>query len=434
MAEIQNSPESIGGRIKRAVTVTGMTAETKLPNRDRKLQQNADGEFPNPKRTLDERFERGKMFRIIKRIIKKRNGASGDEKEVWNQRFHKAVELSRGLRHNLDELNREYYNPECMQFVSVDVLGEHVEIPVRRYSLKNKEAQSNDQALPPIVIIGGATSGPTVTKGTAEAFALQYPGRDVYVIGHPDSKLSRISEALPKKLKEQGSLATYTQINKDVLTKLGFEKFDLVGISMGGGIVLQAATDPEFAKKINNLIAISPTSMQEIKGKAKFLLMDFLLREGGHSWVDRKRWLRVGQQQQGSQLGSHEGMGFAEAFEIFRHKDLSADKLAGIRTNGRVIIGTGDKDAMISCEQIARETNAANGERIKIGNRLIEFMQVKGGHHDLRDTRTAGMVALIRNTSKLPEQIGIEKLPATTAEVLVRENGLLASIADRILK
>lgn len=429
MAEIQNSEDLVGNLSKkitgkpsikgRPLAITGMTAEKKLPNT----------ESFDRKRTLDERFERGEMFRILKRIRRKiAVSVTDEEKEVWRQRSHAVLEISRDIKNKLDILNRQYYSPEYMQFVSVEVLGEQVEMPVRRYSLKDNNAQSE----PPIVIIGGATSGPTVTKSTAEAFALQYPKRDVYVIGYPESNQSKISADLPKKLKEHGNLATYTKINRDVIFKMGFENFDLVGLSMGGGIVLQAAADAEFAKRINNLIAISPTNIQGTKGKRK-MEFDFA-REVSYLRMHPKQWLRVPQVQPGYKLGSHDGMGLATSGEIARRKELSVNDLVRLHVQGRVIIGTGDKDAVISCGQIEKETKLANERRMTNGEKPIEFMEVLGGHHGLGGVQAAGIVALIRNTDELPNQISVKELPNTTAEVFVREDPRLAPVADQILR
>lgn len=418
---------------RRVIAVTGMTAETKLPAEGGGLQKDVNGEPLNPERTLDERFERGEMYRIIKRILKERStAATVEEKEAWNQRFHAAVEISRDLKSKLDILNRQYYSPEYMQLVGVEVLGEHAEIPVRHYSLRDIEKTPEGEVLPPIVIIGGATSGPTVTKSAAEAFALQYPDRDVYVIGYPESNQSKISADLPKKLKEHGNLATYTKINRDVIFKMGFENFDLVGLSMGGGIVLQAAADAEFAKRINNLIAISPTNIQGTKGKRK-MEFDFA-REVSYLRMHPKQWLRVPQVQPGYKLGSHDGMGLATSGEIARRKELSVNDLVRLHVQGRVIIGTGDKDAVISCGQIEKETKLANERRMTNGEKPIEFMEVLGGHHSLGDAYAAGIVALFRHTDILPKQILISQLENSTAKVLVRENPIIAPIADQILK
>lgn len=428
MTEIQNSEDVVGKLSKitgkpsikgRSLAVTGMTAEKKLPNT----------EPFDRKRTLDERFERGEMFRILKRIRRKiAVSVTDEEKEVWRQRSHAVLEISRDIKNKLDILNRQYYSPEYMQFVGVEVLGEQVEMPVRRYSLKDNNAQSE----PPIVIIGGATSGPTVTKSTAEAFALQYPKRDVYVIGYPESNQSKISADLPKKLKEQRSLATYTKLNKDVLLKMGFKNFDLVGLSMGGGIVLQAATDAEFARKINNLIAISPTNIQGTKGKKKIGFG--FVKEVAYLRTHPKQWLRVPQVQPGYKLESHEGMGIAMLSEIAGQKSLSVDDLAGIHIQGRVVIETGEKDAVISCEQTKKETELANERRMTNGEKPIEFMEVLGGHHSLGGAYAAGIVALFRHTDILPKQIPISQLENSTAKVFVREDPQLASVADQILK
>ncbi len=337
------------------------------------------------------------------------------------------MEISRGLRKNLDTINRQYYIPEYSQLVDVEVLGEQVGIAVRRYSLRD-EKKGRDPC--PIFIIGGATSGPTVTKSTAEAYALQHPDRDVYVIGYPDSTQSKISQDLPGKIKKQGSLATYTKLNKDVLLQMGFESFDLVGASMGGGIVLQAATDPEFAKRINNLVAISPTNIQETKGKNEISLN--FAKEVLYLRMHPKQWLRVPQVQPGYKLGSHEGMGMAMLSEIARTKVLTADDLAGIHVQGRVVIETGKEDAVISCEQTKEETKLANEKRMANGEKPIEFMEVLGGHHGMGDAQAAGLVAQIRNTDVLPNQINVKELPTFTAEVFVREDPRLSPVANKI--
>ena len=416
--------------VRKVIAVTGMTRRTILPTeKGERSQQGVE-------RTLDERFERGEMFRILRRIRKKMAAApTKEEKDVWRQRSHVAREIFRSVGIKLDILNRQYYSPEYMQLVGVEVLGEQVGIPVRRYSLRDSHtAQPDIKSQPPIIIIGGATSGPNVTKSTAEAYALQHPNRDVYVIGYPDSNKSQISEALPGKMKEQGDLSTYTKTNKDVLLKMGFEKFDLIGISMGGGIVLQAATDPEFAKRIGNLIAISPTSIQETKGKKSY--------KSKFAWeyvnirIHPRQWLRVPQKQPGPgyKLGSHKGMGYSVSGEISRHKALSADDLTKLHIQGRVIIATGEKDGVISCEQIKKETAGANEKRKTNGERPIEFMEVQGGRHGMGDAYAAGIVALIRNTSELPNQISVKEIPTATAEVFVREDSRLAPVANQILR
>ncbi len=433
MTEIGNFTESIGRKIKEAkaeirksFAVTGMTAKTRL----------REGESLGPERTLDERVERGEMYRILRRLKKMPMPVTEEQKNQWKERRSEALKISRDLKAELDVLNRQYYSPEYNQFVDVEVLGEKVGIPVRRYSLRENDAKNpdsqNGQSESPIVIIGGATSGPTVTKGTAEAFALQYPNRDVYVIGYPDSRDSKISKDLPEKLREHGNLATYTKINKDVLLEMGFESFDLVGISMGGGIVLQAGKDIEFARRINNLIAISPTNIQETEGKKKFNF-DFA-REYLYMRRHPRQWVRVPQTQHGYKLGSHKDMGFSITGEIARKKHISSDDLASLHVQDRVIILTGDKDALISCEQIKKEVISGNEKRATDGKRRIEFMEVQGARHSLGVAYAAGIVAIMRNTSELPSQISVKELPTTTAEVFVRENPQLSPVAGQILK
>jgi hypothetical protein len=82
-----------------------MTIKTKIPG-------------SREERALDERFERGDMFRIIKTIHEKRSAATIDEtKKEWGQKLKAALEISRNLTSNLDTLNRQYYSPQtCSLF------------------------------------------------------------------------------------------------------------------------------------------------------------------------------------------------------------------------------------------------------------------------------------------------------------------------------
>lgn len=423
MAEIQNSPEPVKkglvGKIKEAFEI-GMTRKSKLPNEKGEQLE----------RTLDERFERGEMFRILKRILAKRSAASPEEKKLWNERLRVVRDISGNLARDLDILNNQYYDPKSLKKVSVELDGENYQIPVRHYSLKKLVGQQNE---PPLIVLGGAASGHKVTKSAVEAFALQYPGRDVYVVSYPDNLAAEIPESFAKRIKGQEGLDIYTRLLKKTINNLGFDKFDLIGISMGGGIGIGMGKDREFAKRIRNLMIVSPTNLQKNKN-----IVDLSVRFGSellHGKFHPKEYLRVGKKQAGGELGTHKGTGFAPSVHVVRRKMLGPDDLSQVQVSGRIILMTGEKDLAISGKQTLQEADEANKKREKEGKTPIERCLILGAHHNMGDAYAAGYVRLIRETEtvKLPSEYPVSRLENSTAKVLVREDPRLAPVADQII-
>ncbi|MDO8583098.1 MAG: alpha/beta hydrolase, partial [bacterium] len=291
-------------------------------------------------------------------------------------------------------------------------------------------ASSQDEL--PLVVLGGAAAGHKTTKSTIEAFALQYPGRDVYVVSYPDSLAANIPDSFPKKIKGQEGLDVYTRLLKKTIENLGFDKFDLIGISMGGGVSIGAVKDEAFAKKIRNLMIISPTNIQETKSKSALMLQ--FGSELLHGAFHPREFLRVGQPQNDQELESHKGTGFFSSVDIVRKKAFTPQDLAQLHVNGRILFLAGEKDRIISGRKTLREIEKANINRGEAGKEPIEHCLVLGAHHNLGDAYAAGIVRLIRQTdgSSLPSEYPVSQLENSTAKVLVRENLKLASVADQI--
>ncbi len=425
--------EEIRAHPRRLIAVTGMTAKTKLPAEGGGLQKDVDGEPLNPERTLDERFERGEMFRIMKRIWAKRSVALPEQKGVWSERMRAIREISGNLARSLDTLNNQHYSPEIKLKVELD--GEDYQMPVRRYSLGESAAP---QDVPPLIILGGASSGHRVTKSTAEAFALQYPGREVYVVGYPDDPAAVIPDSFAEKIKGQEGLDVYTRLLKQTINNLNLPQFDLLGISMGGGIGLGAAKDELFAKKIRNLMLISPTNIEATKGGIPLAIrFGWEGIRGSPLFFHPKEFLRVGQPQPGQKFGWNKGTGFVSAIHIAKEKAFTSEDLAKVReqVNGRFLVITGGKDAVISSKKTLREVGNAGKMSGEEGKKPIESCLVLGGHHNMGDAYAAGLVRLIRETdgSLLPSEYPVSQLENSTAKVLVRSDPRLASVADQIV-
>lgn len=425
-----NATDKIPEQLQEKFTETRAGLQSTLQS-----EKKANGEPTNPERTLDERFERGEMFRIMKRIWAKRSAALPEQKGVWSERMRAVREIAGNLARNLDTLNNQYYSPKSLMMVPVELDGENYEIPIRHYSLGEVTAP---QDVPPLIVLGGATSGHRVTKSTAEAFALQYPGRDIYVVSQPNNPDAVIPDNFAEKIKGQeglDALDVYTRLLKKAIENLGIEQFDLIGISMGGSIGLGAARDELFAKKIRNLMVISPTNIQETK--IGMGLMEQFGWEYIRGKLHPKEHLRVGQLQPGQDLKTHKGLGFPSAVNMVREKAFTSEDLAKIRghVNGRFLVVTGEKDAVISSQKTLQETEDANKKLREEGKKPIESCLVLGGHHNMGDAYAAGLVRLIRETdgSLLPSEYPVSQLENSTAKVLVREDPRLASVADQII-
>jgi pimeloyl-ACP methyl ester carboxylesterase len=423
MSETNNSQiRGIKDTVKRQLEGfhSGMTAKTTLPN----------GESHDLERTYDERFERGDMFCIIKSIRKARSTAtSNEEKTAWEERLKCASQISDDLTNKLDILNNQFYNSENLKLVQVEFDSENYQIPVRHYSLSEMAASQD----PPLIILGGVGSGHTVTKSTAEAFALQYPGRDVYVVSYPDSPTAIIPKDFPQKIKGSEGLSIYSGVLKKTIENLLEGQFDLVGISMGAGIGLNMIRDEAFADRVRNLILISPTNIQPAKNKLA-LAIEFS-SEYLHGALHPKEFLRVGRLQPKQEPKARPGTGFIPAADIVKRQEFTPDDLSQIEVGGRVMFVTGEKDRVIAGAETLRVIEETNEKRKTMGKRLFEPCLIVSAHHNVGDAYAAGIVRLIRETdgSSLPERYPLSKLENSTAKVLIRENQEIAPVADQVL-
>lgn len=380
------------------------------------------------KRGYDERAERGEMYRVLRHIREQIDYVDDAKKPFWKAKLERATGIFKKHQDNLDELNRQFYDKEHTQHVEVSVNGEKYTIPVLHWQLPG--SQESDL---PYFYLGGATANETVSRAMGEAYALR--GKTVFLASHPEGKGAVVPADFNQKLQETGDLSLYAAIQKEVVRKLFDTQVNLVGTSLGGGVVLEMVTDPDFASKfVHNIDAMSPVGIQETKGQTRITLK--FLKEVGKLFSHPTRSLRVGRGQPGAYGGTHEGTGFATSAQVLRKQTLPSERLQDIHINGKIRIALGDSDSVISMKQTKKEIDAANAGRAE--DQKIDTYIIQGGNHNSTVVNAPGAVdAMLNPDTLMPGEhtriFPVQNLPETTAGVLVKNDPELQDIASLII-
>ncbi len=123
---------------------------------------------------------------------------------------------------------------------------------------------------PPIIFISGI-SADVETGGMFPQESASYAGRDVVIIGYPDSWHGNVTDAFGKAAEESSSYEPHTTFFKeaikailerqDVKAKIGdVSEIDLWGHSTGAAIIAEILTDRQFRERVANAVLIAPPS------------------------------------------------------------------------------------------------------------------------------------------------------------------------------
>jgi pimeloyl-ACP methyl ester carboxylesterase len=201
---------------------------------------------------------------------------------------------------------------------------------------------------------------------------------------------------------------------------MNLDNFNLIGLSMGAPIVMEMASDPNFCRKINDLIAVDPPSIVDKSGKR--LVFDFLIREGIPAALDPEQIVK-------SSFASHrpemtvsmKGVETVVA-PILGRAQITPEKIEQINPKGKFEVWTGGKSS-ITGNEARRILVEAEGKR-------------RINHPDSSPMRVINVPVHHQNlfsTSGMAEKI-IAPDTYSTTEVVINKDELATNGAQAILR
>ena len=107
---------------------------------------------------------------------------------------------------------------------------------------------------------------------------MAYQGRKVICLAYPESYKGSVTKKFTDRVEESNSYKPHLEFFKKGIEKLvGEDKFELRGLSLGGGIAQELMLDPKISQKIKKSVLIFPSNMAKITPSSynKGLLNDF---------------------------------------------------------------------------------------------------------------------------------------------------------------
>ena len=311
--KVEKSPsvrEKIQGRIdsyrrKRAREGHGLVRPTKIPGTE-------------DDRGLVERFERAEILRTYLRFreeIRQREQKGQDSSEVKG-RLADFRSKARVYENKMDILNEQFYKKieepaESIEPIEpteptpenpVGVRKIHIEDPelgildnyVVTLDLNPPIEGQVDTRIPYLLIPTYAATPHHVVNMAA---SILYEGGKVIALTDPANRATtdtpeKIDDWLSR-VKAEGSLRLHAKLVKKIAEKLEIQKANVVGISMGAEVALQAALDPEFASIMNDLVVVEPTGIAGNQKHPVKLLWDFAARQGWRTAHDKEMGIKT---------------------------------------------------------------------------------------------------------------------------------------------
>lgn len=239
------------------------------------------------------------------------------------------------------ELGRERIRlPELFDELDQQLQVRHASVPLHSPMFGHMSVTITEVVLasaprgPWTLVMGGICT--TRYQRAEFIYALAFAGYRVRIIDYPEYVFSGQEPVhdgtWDKRLAADGTLALHAEVVKAIMRYYG-EPMNVIGESMGGSAVLEAACDPEFAHRyILDLAILEPVGLVE-KSLPRFL-WDFSTKQIlRHTLSSREALIKSFLQ--GDGLGSPPFRTFLADVNILRHKQFCPDKLARVNPAGR---------------------------------------------------------------------------------------------------
>jgi hypothetical protein len=420
LAGVEIDLSSRRGKMKKALIerghFIGSTRETDIPGTE-------------INRGIVERYERGELFRAymdfrreIKDAVKR-----GEDSSPIEERFNAFREQSTDFKKKLDILNRQFYpypdDPNKWDTVHVEdgELGKH-DIPVVTLDLHPPKDGKKDERVP-YFIVPPYIANPYQVAFLAISLALE--GQRVHIMTYPEKyKMSKSSLDWIERIREDKTLKLYSKLAQKTAEGLGLSEFNLVGASMGAAIALEMASDPNLKGKINDLIAIDPSSI--FKRTTAGLLWDFGRDTVPPSFLDREISIKAAQSER-PDLSVSMGRrgGWVEApflwAPILAKAQITPETLGRINAKGKFQVWIGGKSKITGERGKSVLTQGQQLRQQDPSLQPMKIIEVEGAHH-LKLFSTLTMASIITQKTDPQEDF-----------IVLKPNDLSSSGAQAIL-
>ena len=376
------------------VTSAGLTRETRIPGIDIKR----DPVF---------RFERGHILRAYKHMREqiRLSSAQGADQESQRAYLSEFRERARQLEKDLDELNKQFYSNVRQIEVETSSVGRHV-LPLVELDLRSSggqekaDAEGEKDKRIPYFVVGGIGTNAHETAALASSLALA--GNKVYVSSYPES-LPQVPKDWGERVGQNRTYALHAEVVKETIKNAGLERVNLMGFSMGTGVVMEAASDKNF-DRIQDLVVLEPVSIED-KGVVK-LFYDFFWRQGAMRFL-----LNAEQRVKALEQGRSQSKSLSPVFitdgQIISHKHFDPEKLSRLNAHGEIKIMFGTESPIVDAAKATQIFSEANQLRLDRDpqNPPIHLYKVNGGDHSWPLVNAAGLAYILAEPHESDEYV-----------------------------
>lgn len=381
----------------------------------RRMAQTAKAHGLNPKVTTERRpsredneIPRSPTTRLIRGSLAATMKDIKNDPQMRVGLLSEFVGASREMAEDLDKLDYQFHtNGRIVEAGKGS--GERESIYLAELDLREPSNEPDTRI--PWVMIGGASSISEQNAALSMALALQ--GERVFVLTLPDQMKEQTGG---RSLREKIANSYNEDFNafRRVIEDLGVSKVNLIGHSLGGGLVLELAGDQELSQKVQveDVLALDPTGFERrrifpmaiaFKNTAKDVEKDpeaktIMLEQGN---IDAHRASGIGQEN-GILKPLKEGLSFLSSGRASASKRFSPEKLAEIsgHVSGDVEIWTGESNRVVKPEAIIECVNNAGD----VPN--LSLYVIKGGKHEAIIANALGFIATHMDEKRSRAELG----------------------------
>ena len=280
--------------------------------------------------------------------------------------------------HERDRIATEYLHQQEVH-VTLEKLGEQSS----RFTILRTPESKRDLNLPLIVLIPGISNDIDPVGTLAQSLA--FSGRDVVVIGYPESTLGTVSEQFAAATKITGTFWTHAEYYKGAITEilsnpdlnLNWDSYELWSHSTGGPIGATMLEDTEFQQSISNAVFLSPGSVVD---QSAVSLLTGLIKEIAYdlkkdTFVDLARYSIVPPGPKG-EMKDRKDLTFSSLLTAIRKKHQGWDTTK-LSSGGKVVFWSGDRDTVTKTND-ATTLGSGDGQvlvRDEAGSHLTSLIQ-----------------------------------------------------------
>ncbi|MEK9152877.1 MAG: alpha/beta fold hydrolase, partial [Patescibacteria group bacterium] len=293
------------------------------------------------------------------------------------------------------------------------------DIPVAELDLAPAEDPEKDERIP-YVFLGGLTTNYYQTAALSMALGME--DRRVFALTYPEQKIANPPKALIDAIAEETTFKLHAEILKQTAAKLGTGKMNLVGYSMGTGVLMEAMKDPAFAERVNDLVLLEPIGLVEksLPKIAKEFLVDQAFGQTFPNVEDRiKGWL------QGDTTSGAPVAALKNDVDIIRKKQFDAESLSRMAPSGSLQVWFSPDSPLMNAKEIDGAFEGAARLRRERGEAEIpqNITHVKSATHAwplVHAIGLAGRLTRPRPSSEKITELAQEDLDRTYAQKLLK--------------